>query len=75
MKGDMFNPCENCPSKKDTKRTKVILEDGNNGEKHLLLLTNDQINLLEFLKDNYVDFNDNNTNFDVIDDDEDWATI
>lgn len=75
MRDDTFNPCTNCPSKKDTKRTKVILEDGNNGEKHLLLLTNDQINLLEFLKDNYVDFNDNGTNFDVIDDDEDWATI
>lgn len=75
MRDDTFNPCTNCPSKKDTKRTKVILEDGNNGEKHLLLLTNDQINLLEFLKDNYVDFNDNGTDFEIFDDDDDWAVI
>lgn len=75
MRDDTFNPCTNCPSKKDAKRTKVILEDGNNGEKHLLLLTNDQINLLEFLKDNYVDFNDNGTDFEIFDDDDDWAVI
>ena len=75
MRDDTFNPCTNCPSKKDTKRTKVILENGRNEEKHLLLLTNDQINLLEFLKDNYVDFNDNGTYYDVIDDDEDWEEI
>ena len=75
MRDDTFNPCTNCPSKKDTKRSKVILEDGNNGEKYFLLLTNDQINLLEFLKDNYVDFNDNSTDFDVLEDDDDWSII
>lgn len=75
MRDDTFNPCTNCPSKKDTKRTKVILEDGNNGEKYLLLLTNDQVNLLEFLKDNYVDFNDNSTCFEIFDEDDDWAII
>lgn len=75
MRDDAFNPCTNCPSKKDTKRTKVILEDGNNGEKYLLLLTNDQVNLLEFLKDNYVDFNDNSTSFEIFDEDNDWAII
>lgn len=75
MRDDTFNPCTNCPSKKDTKRSKVILEDGRSGEKHLLLLTNDQINLLEFLKDNYVDFNDNATDIDVIEDYDDWAII
>jgi hypothetical protein len=75
MRDDIFNPCANCPSKKEKERTKVILEDGRNEEKHLLLLTNDQINLLEFLKDNYVDFNDNGTDFEIFDDDEDWATI
>lgn len=75
MRDDTFNPCTNCPSKKDTKRSKVILEDGNNGEKYLLLLTNDQVNLLEFLKDNYVDFNDNSTGFEIFDEDDDWAII
>lgn len=75
MRDDTFNPCTNCPSKQDTKRTKVILTDGGCDEKHLLLLTKDQINLLEFLKDNYVDFNDNNTSIDVIEDYDDWTTI
>lgn len=75
MRDDTFNPCTNCPSKKEAKRTKVILTDGGSDEKHLLLLTNDQIKLLRFLKDNYVDFNDNNTDIDVIEDYDDWATI
>lgn len=75
MRDDTFNSCTNCPSKKDTKRFKVILEDGRNEERHLLLLTQDQVNLLEFLKDNYIDFNDNGTYYDVIEDDDDWAII
>ena len=75
MRDDTFNPCTNCPSKKEKERTRVILEDGRNEEKHLLLLTNDQINLLEFLKDNYVDFNDNSTGFEIFDEDDDWAII
>lgn len=75
MRDDTFNPCTNCPSKKGTTRTKVILMDGGNDEKHFLSLTSDQVRLLEFLKDNYIDFNDHNTTFDVLDDYEDWEEI
>jgi hypothetical protein len=75
MRDDTFNPCTNCPSKKDTKRMRVILEDGGNEERHLLLLTQDQVNLLEFLKDNYIDFSDNKTYYDVLEDYDDWTTI
>lgn len=75
MRDDIFNPCINCPSKKDTKRNKVILINGGNDERYFLSLTPDQVNLLEFLKENYIDFNDNNTNFDVIEDYEDWEEI
>ena len=75
MRNDTFNPCENCPSKKDTSRTRVILTDGGSDERYFLSLTPDQINLLEFLKNNYIDFNDNNTSFDVVEDYEDWEEI
>jgi hypothetical protein len=75
MRDDTFNPCTNCPSKKDTKKNKVVLMDGESDEKHFLLLTPDQVRLLEFLKDNYIDFNDRNTTFDVLDDYEDWEEI
>ena len=71
-----FNPCGNCPHNQNgapiQNKTKYIVQDNYNHERHLIELTDEQIRFLQWCKDECL-FNDD-VSFDEVDNAE-WEEI
>ena len=74
MKGDIFNPCTNCPHKQydnSPQRKKVLLKDYDGDEYHLAL-TDDQIALIDYLKAHIIT---DDLSYTIYDNTIDWKEI